>query len=337
MLLFRRYSLVLWFGLVFAFFSSTVMAQDSGWSAYKSRFLMPDGRIIDTANKNVSHTEGQGFSMLLAVFNDDQETFDKLWQWANTTLYRKDIGLYSWRYDPNSTPHVADTNNASDGDTLMAWALLLAGDKWNDSRYTKASEKLQAALIKYNVIDYAGYKVMLPGVKGFNQTSNVTVNPSYFIFPAWQAFYAHSHLKVWKDLDQSGTAMLSKMAFGEFRLPTDWVDMQADGTLKPASRWPTRFSYDAVRIPLYLGWAHPGSPQMAPFILWWQKSPRDATPAWIDVMTGTRAAYNMSPGLLAIRDFTMANAGAISPNLAPKDDYYSSTLQLLSWWASHKG
>ena len=57
----------------------------------------------------------------------------------------------------------------------------------------------------------------------------------------------------------------------------------------------------------------------------------------IDVMTGTSAAYNMSPGLLAIRDFTMANAGAISPNLAPKDDYYSSTLQLLSWWASHKG
>src|SRR5476649_2308750 len=84
MLAFRRYGLVLWFGLVFSFFTTAVMAQDQGWSAYKSRFLMPDGRIIDTANKNVSHTEGQGFSMLLAVFNDDQATFDKLWQWANT-------------------------------------------------------------------------------------------------------------------------------------------------------------------------------------------------------------------------------------------------------------
>ena len=64
MLAFRRYGLVLWFGLVFSFFTTAVMAQDQGWSAYKSRFLMPDGRIIDTANKNVSHTEGQGFSML---------------------------------------------------------------------------------------------------------------------------------------------------------------------------------------------------------------------------------------------------------------------------------
>ncbi len=26
--------------------------------------MMPDGRIIDTANGNVSHTEGQGFAML---------------------------------------------------------------------------------------------------------------------------------------------------------------------------------------------------------------------------------------------------------------------------------
>lgn len=330
----RARSLLLCFSLVISLFSSVVMAQDSGWAEYKSRFLMPDGRIVDTANKNISHTEGQGFSMLLAVFNDDQATFDKLWQWANNTLYRKDVGLYSWRYDPNATPKVADKNNASDGDTLIAWALLLAGDQWHDARYTKASDKLQSALLKSTVIDYAGYKVMLPGISGFNQTSSITLNPSYFIFPAWTAFYQHSHLKAWKDLDESGTALLSKMTFGDVRLPTDWVTLQADGTMKPSSRWPTRFSFDAVRIPLYLGWAHPGNPNLSPYIQFWQKSPRDATPAWIDVMTGTKADYNMSPGLLAIRDFTMANRSAISPNLAPKDDYYSASLQLLAWWAS---
>ena len=93
-MLFRRYSLVLWFGVILAFFSAAVMAQDSGWSAYKSRFLMPDGRIIDTAKKNVSHTERQGLSMLLAGCNDDQATFDKHWRWANTTIYPKDISVY---------------------------------------------------------------------------------------------------------------------------------------------------------------------------------------------------------------------------------------------------
>jgi len=334
MLSFRAKSLLVLFSFALSLFSTVVMAQNKGWSDYKSRFLMADGRIVDTANKNVSHTEGQGFSMLLAVYNNDQTTFDKLWQWANNTLYRQDVGLYAWRYDPNNTTKVADKNNASDGDTLIAWALLLAGDQWHDPRYTQASEKLQAALLKNTVIDYAGYKVMLPGMYGFNQTSSITLNPSYFIFPAWNAFYQHSHLKVWKDLDESGTELLSKMTFGDDRLPTDWVTLQADGTLLPSSRWPTRFSFDAIRIPLYLGWAHPGNTNLAPYVLLWQKSPREATPAWIDVMTGTKAGYNMSPGLLAIRDFTMANRSAITPNLAPKDDYYSSSLQLLTWWAS---
>jgi endoglucanase len=30
----------------------------------------------------------------------------------------------------------------------------------------------------------------------------------------------------------------------------------------------------------------------------------------------------------------LANRSSISPDLAPKDDYYSSSLQLLAWWAS---
>ncbi|MGL6018628.1 MAG: glycosyl hydrolase family 8 [Gibbsiella quercinecans] len=321
--------------LVLALFSTAALAQGNGWSTYKQRFLMADGRIVDTANKNVSHTEGQGFSMLLAVFNNDRQTFDKLWQWSNANLFRSDVGMYSWRYDPNSVPKVADKNTASDGDTLMAWALLLAGDKWHDSRYTQASEKLQAALIKHTVIKYAGYTVMLPGLSGFNQTTSVTVNPSYFLFPAWQAFYQHSHLKVWKDLDASALAMLGRMTFGQYRLPSDWVTLNADGTLAPASKWPALFSYDAIRIPLYLRWAHPGQAALAPYIQFWQQTPRNATPAWVNVLSGAKANYMMSPGQLAIRDFTMANTGAISDQLSQGDDYYSSSLQLLAWWAAN--
>ena len=68
--------------------------------SYKSRFMMPDGRIIDTGNGNVSHTEGQGFAMLLAVANNDRPAFDKLWQWTDKTLRNKDNGLFYWRYNP---------------------------------------------------------------------------------------------------------------------------------------------------------------------------------------------------------------------------------------------
>lgn len=73
---------------------------DTAWERYKARFMMPDGRIIDTANGNVSHTEGQGFAMLLAVANNDRPAFDKLWQWTDNTLRNKSNGLFYWRYNP---------------------------------------------------------------------------------------------------------------------------------------------------------------------------------------------------------------------------------------------
>jgi endoglucanase len=68
---------------------------DTAWERYKARFMMPDGRIIDTANGNVSHTEGQGFAMLLAVANNDRPAFDKLWQWTDSTLRDKSNGLFT--------------------------------------------------------------------------------------------------------------------------------------------------------------------------------------------------------------------------------------------------
>ncbi|MDF3006928.1 MAG: Endoglucanase precursor [Enterobacter kobei] len=47
------------------------------------------------------------------------------------------------------------------------------------------------------------------------------------------------------------------MGWGESKLPTDWVALQADGKMQPASEWPPRMSYDAIRIPLYVAWQNP--------------------------------------------------------------------------------
>ncbi|QCR34663.1 endoglucanase [Nissabacter sp. SGAir0207] len=319
--------------LVLGLFSALACAQGEGWSQFKSRFLMPDGRIVDTANRSVSHTEGQGFSMLLAVFNNDRPTFDRLYQWADKTLYRKEVGLYAWRFDPNAKEKVGDKNNAADGDILMAWALLLAGDKWHHAAYTRASEKLQAAIVKHNVVEFAGKTVMLPGIYGFNHTSYVTLNPSYFLFPAWKAFYQHSHLKVWKSLNDDCLALLQQMNFGKVGLPTDWVTLRADGSLSPAEGWPPRFSYDAVRIPLYLNWAERGTPALQPFVHYWQGYPRDNTPAFIDVQSGAKANYALSPGMLAVRDVTLGDDFNVTDTLQDDDGYYSSALQLLAYWS----
>jgi endoglucanase len=64
--------------------------------------------------------------MLLAVMNNDPATFEQVWRWTRNTLLRPSLWLFAWRYDPIEK-RVTDENNASDGDTLIAWALLLAG------------------------------------------------------------------------------------------------------------------------------------------------------------------------------------------------------------------
>lgn len=302
------------------------------WEQYKTRFFMPDGRIVDTGNGNVSHTEGQGFAMLMAVASDDKATFDKLWQWTDSTLKNKDNGLFYWRYNPVEANPVADKNNASDGDVLIAWALLKADGRWHDKRYSTASDSITKALIAHNVIRYAGYRVMLPGVQGFNLNSEVVLNPSYFVFPAWQAFADRSHLQVWRELIQDGQRLLGKMGSGKANLPTDWVSLEAGGKLVPAKAWAPRMSYDAIRVPLYIAWFDKQSSLLTPWRTWFGQFSREQTPAWVNVTTNEYAPYMMEGGLLAVRDLTMGQASG-EPDITTKDDYYSASLKMLVWLA----
>lgn len=302
------------------------------WESYKARFLMPDGRIVDTGNGNVSHTEGQGFAMLMAVASNDKTAFDKLWHWTDSTLKNKSNGLFYWRYNPVLPDPIPDKNNASDGDALIAWALLKADARWHDTRYSQASDAITKSLVARTVIRYAGYRVMLPGAQGFNLNSEVILNPSYFIFPAWQAFADRSHLQVWRELIQDGHKVLSKMGTGTANLPTDWMSLAAGGKLTPANAWPPRMSYDAIRIPLYIHWSSPQSPSLTPWRSWFGQFSREKTPAWVNVTTNEYAPYMMEGGLLAVRDLTMGQSSG-EPDITAKDDYYSASLKMLVWLA----
>ncbi|PIJ50741.1 endoglucanase [Erwinia sp. OLTSP20] len=307
---------------------STAQAAE-GWSAFKARFMSTEGRIIDSGNNNVSHTEGQGYGMLMAVAWNDRASFSLLWNWTQKNLKNNDNGLFYWRYVPNATPPVSDKNNASDGDVLIAWALQKAGEKWHVDAWLQASDAIQRAIIAQNVTRFAGYTVMLPAARGFNKNSYMVLNPSYFLFSAWRDFARRSHLGVWNTLIADGMTLLEKMRFGDAGLPVDWVALNADGSVAPASGWPPRFSYDAVRIPLNLYAYDASSLRLVPFQHFWMQFPRQQTPAWIDVLNNNKSPYNMNAGLLAVRDLTLGDNGQLSGVLSEGQDYYTSSLQLL--------
>ena len=103
------------------------------WMNYRSRFVSDNGRVVDTANNMISHSEGQGYGMLLAVAARDRAGFERIWNWTRANLMVRDDQLIAWRWEPNARPAVADMNNATDGDILVAWALAEAAEQWSET------------------------------------------------------------------------------------------------------------------------------------------------------------------------------------------------------------
>jgi len=303
-------------------------AGDPGWQAYKTRFLLPEGRIIDTANGDVSHTEGQGWGMFLAVQFDDHRAFDKIWQWTEANLARPDIALNAWRYDPQAQPPVADDNNATDGDLFVAWSLQLAADRWGEDRYAQRSDAIRGA-IRDNLIDnVGGYQVLLPGLEGFRHDTFANINLSYWVIPALRDFAARYPDEPWQVVIDSGRQLLERAQFGSHELPADWLRLQTSGELTPAEDWPPRFGFENIRTPLYFTWGGARNVDTLENIarFWDQPTP----PAWVDVNSDETADYPLSEGGEAINALLSGRPWAIGTTPAASENYYSATLLLLT-------
>lgn len=320
--------------MLLLFCTETANALSLDWDTFKSRFMSADGRILDNGNNNVSHTEGQGFSMLFAVAANDKIAFERIWTWTKPHLQDNKTGLFYWRYNPVVANPIEDKNNASDGDVMIAWALLKAGNRWKNNTYLKESDYIVRALLNHAVIDFANRKVMLPGRQGFQGQGTITLNPSYFIFPAWRDFAKRSYLQdVWTLIDDAQKIM-EEISWGKNRIPTDWITLYQDGKTSPSDRWPARVSYDAIRVPLYIKWDNPDNTLLQRWVSWFNRFPRQNTPAWENVTTHSFANYPMSGGLLAVRDLTMGNLSPEATKILSSDNYYSASLKLLSVLAS---
>ncbi|MBB3102539.1 glycosyl hydrolase family 8 [Azomonas macrocytogenes] len=304
-------------------------ASNQGWPAYRQHYIA-GGRVVDTGNHNVSHSESQGFGMLLAEANADRQTFDRLWQWTRHHLQRKDDALFAWRYDPAAKPPVQDQNNASDGDLLIAWALLRAAERWDNDTYAQAASAIRQAIARNLIRQYAGYTVLLPGLNGFERPDQLILNPSYLVYPALQAFAAQAPAEGWRDVLQDSQTLLLKARFGTYQLPPDWLALKQDGSLQPAEGWPKRFGFDAVRVPLYLVWGGmpADSPLLSPFRNFW--SCCGQVHAWVALDNGTLSPYPASYGVKSIANLLDGQITGIAPIDGEQEDYYSASLRLLA-------
>jgi endo-1,4-beta-D-glucanase Y len=309
--------------------SDLYSSNDEGWRNYVTRFISAEGRVIDTGSKNVSHTEGQGWAMLMAVAHNDRGQFDQLWHWTDQHLRRHNDKLFSWRYDPSAKVAVADTNNASDGDLMIAWALSLAGQRWGNHEYRYQASVLRREIRKHLIRGVAGYTVLLPAKDGFVHDGYTVINLSYFVIPAIQHFARIEPDGPWSALLQDSKRLLEVARFGPRKLPADWVQLSNMGELAPAQGWPVRFGFEAVRIPLYFFWGGiTQTPGIRAIRAYWEE--QGQPPAWVDLLSGEAASYSLSDGGMAVRQLLVGFGTNIPNTPSYKDDYYSASLLMLA-------
>ena len=109
--------------------------------------------------------------------------------------------------------------------------------------------------------------------------------------------------------------------------------------MAPAEGWPARFSFDSVRVPLWLAWAGLRSePAVQQAHRFWSAM-RQPPPAWIDLTTDAVASYSASPGMVAVTRLAAAEPATSLHSPSARDivdssDYYSTVLNLLVACAS---
>ncbi|WP_052812749.1 glycosyl hydrolase family 8 [Desulfonatronum thioautotrophicum] len=317
------------------------LAED--WEGFTSRFLLPEGRIIDTYQKDGSHSEGQGYAMLLAAVLGDQPVFELLWEWTEATLQvRPDDALFAWNYRRNEQDvwGVVDMNNATDGDMLIAFALLIGAEKWDRPDLLNAALPIIASIRTKLVLEKDGRLLLLPGFFGFEHDNGVVLNPSYGIFAALRAFAVVDDEPFWNRLHDDTLALVREALFSQYRLPADWV-IRVDGELRLPADKPPVFGYEAVRVPLYLAWSGllEHLPRFGHYLAFTHGLGR--VPAIMDLQTGAPSADEASAGVHAIfaraaeelgleeqAALLWTEAGRKKDREAP--DYYSSVLHLLA-------
>ncbi|MGH7228281.1 MAG: glycosyl hydrolase family 8, partial [Nitrospiraceae bacterium] len=100
------------------------------WSFYKQKYIV-SGRVISLDENGITTSEGQGYAMLRAVWSNDRHTFTTVWTWTKRNLQIRPDKLFAWKWKGK----VLSANSATDADTDIALALILASRRFSEPSF----------------------------------------------------------------------------------------------------------------------------------------------------------------------------------------------------------
>lgn len=241
------------------------------WRTYKLEYLEPGtSRTLDKQRGNITTSEGQSYTLLRAVWQDDRPTFDNTLKWTNENLDRPEDELFASRFgqlpDGSYGTLVSEggQNTASGADTDIAMALIFAARRWQDEKYLEQARRIVDDIWEEEVAVVNGKPVLVANQleKGKDR---MIVNPSYFSPAAYRMFARIDKEHDWNALVDSSYEVLDRVS-GESSLagspsqglPPDWIliDRQTGALSAPPGNLTTNYSDHAMRVPFRLALDH---------------------------------------------------------------------------------
>lgn len=226
-----------------------------GYAHFLENFVTSEGvpiedalRVFRRENENDTVSEGMAYGMIASAFSGDQTTFEKFWRYCHAYMAESSSGLMPWRIDSAGT--VIDIGAATDADLDMAYALLVAGVKFENEDYLEAGYSMITKIIENEV--EPGTSALKPGPHWGG--SDIT-NPSYFTPAFFEIFARVTQDERWINVATKCRTIFDNLYANqgegeEVLLPPNWLT--AEGTIAPDYMGDQRnlFAYDALRIPL---------------------------------------------------------------------------------------
>lgn len=293
------------------------------WQSYKVRFVDPDGRTIDRGRQDVTTAEGQSYTLLRAVWLNDQPTFDRVLAWTNQNLRARSDSLFAtlWGRDINGRWTILDNTSSSRSAEDVALALLMAAQKWPEQApgYQKQAQTLLNDLWNKMVITIGGKPYLTAGDWAVSQP-RPTLNPAYFAPYAYRIFarYDNNPAHRWDALiDSSFEALYGCATLNEpSRLLPDWCAIEPSrGTyVVPSGDLSMAYGYQAFqgywRLALDNQWSGAEDRRSREFLQWSSAGHNSLLNAPVPV-----AVYDQNGDALAPEDSTTF-AGALGLRLA---------------------
>ncbi|MBR9762624.1 MAG: glycosyl hydrolase family 5 [Rhodobacteraceae bacterium] len=306
------------------------------WLAWRTANLDATGRVIDQFQRNASHSEGQGYGMLLAASLGDQRSFERMETWTRLNLAIRPDNLMAWRWFPDDTVRVPDLNNASDGDLFRAWALLRAAERFGMPEYRETAGLIVADLVEHCIASHpggAGFDpLLIPAAEGFETPEGFIYNPSYAM-PLAMTELASAFAAPLLAQAARGAVELARALARDGVVP-DWVEITAAGP-RAAEGFSFDAGYEAMRLPLYLIWSgltdHPAIHRYADAQ---KRLPQGEVATIIARQSGQPLSTSRDPGYKALSALVTCTSerriGSEIPPFSSSSPYYPATLQLFA-------